>query len=196
MFSIKEDKKIAKSFLKAYQYLNSFYKDNLGSLTTTNINEPYGILRNFIVKAYCIKEMGLKSEIKQINNYKYPVFYLENLDTFTIHYDNQRNKVPSYCKDLSKVNQDSNSYLFNYQTKINDKQHFMLLYSGKNKLESLTFNKLILQDNKVIMQFIKNIEISNDCLLEKENQIENPRFEIKKEEQKDIEDIIKTLKRS
>lgn len=57
------DEEIAKSFLKAYQYLNSFYKDNLGSLITTNINEPYGILRNFIVRAYCIKEIGFKSEI-------------------------------------------------------------------------------------------------------------------------------------
>jgi hypothetical protein len=70
----------------------------------------------------------------------------------------------------------------------------MLIYSGKDRLESLTFNKLILQENKATMQFIKNIKISNDCLLEKENQIKNPTFEIKKEEQKDIEDIIQRLK--
>ena len=63
----------------------------------------------------------------------------------------------------------------------------MLIYSGKDRLESLTFNKLILQGNKATMQFIKNIKISNDCLLEKENQIENPTFEI-------IENIIQTLK--
>jgi len=190
------DEEIAKSFLKAYQYLNSFYKDNLGSLITTNINEPYGILRSFIVRAYCIKEIGFKSEIKQINNYKYPVFLFED-GTFTIHYDNKRNKIPSYCKDLSKANIDSGCNLFaNNHQQTNDKQHFMLIYSGKDRLESLTINKLILQDNKATMQFIKNIKISNDCLLEKENQIKNPPYKIKEEEQKDIEDIIKKLKRS
>ena len=70
----------------------------------------------------------------------------------------------------------------------------MLIYSGKDRLESLTFNKLILQEDKAVTHFIKDIKISNDCLLEKENQIENPTFEIKKEEQKDIEDIIQRLK--
>ena len=181
------DEEIAKSFLKAYKYLNSFYKDNLDSLATTNINEPYGVLRSFIVRAYCIKEIGLKSEIKQINNYKYPVFRFED-GTFTIHYDNKRNKIPSYCKDLSKVNIDDSCNLFaNNHQQTNDKQHFMLIYSGKDRLKSLTFNKLILQGNKATMQFIKNIKISNDCLLEKENQIENPTFEI-------IENIIQTLK--
>ena len=186
MISLNEEK-IAKSVLKAYQYLNSFYKDNLGSLATTNINEPYGILRNFIIKAYCICKSGFKSEIKQIKNYKYPVFRFED-GTFTIHYDNKRNKIPSYCKDLSKVNIDDSCNLFaNNNQQTNDKQHFMLIYSGKDRLESLTFNKLILQENKATMQFIKNIKISNDCLLEKENQIENPTFEI-------IENIIQTLK--
>ena len=55
----------------------------------------------------------------------------------------------------------------------------MLIYSGKDRLESLTFKKMILQEKKATMQFIKNIKISNDCLLEKENQIEDPTFEIK-----------------
>lgn len=124
-------------------------------MTTANINEPYGILRSFIVRAYCIKEIGFESEIKQINNYKYPVFIFED-GTFTIHYDNKRNKIPSYCKDLSKVNKDSDCNLFsNNHPQTNDKQHFMLIYSGKDRLESLTFNKLILQENIAIMQFIK-----------------------------------------
>ena len=188
-----QEKEITKSFLKAYQYLNSFYKDDLGSLAT-NINEPYGILRSFIVRAYCIKEIGFKSEIKQINNYKYPVFIFED-GTFTIHFDNKRNKIPSYCEDLSKVNKDGDCNLFsNNHPQTNDKQHFMLIYSGKCELESLTFNKLILQENKARMQFIKNIKISDDCLLEKENQIENPKFEIKKKGERDIKDIIQRLK--
>jgi hypothetical protein len=58
-------------------------------------------------------------------------------------------------------------------------QYLNSFYSGKDRLESLTFNKLILQDNKATMQFIKNIKISNDCLLEKENQIKNPPYKIK-----------------
>lgn len=189
-----DEENVVKIFSKAYQYLNSFYKDNLGSLATANINEPYGVLRNFIIRAYCIREIGLESVIKQISNYKYPVFIFED-GTFTIHYDNKRNKIPSYCKDLSKVNIDDSCNLFaNNHQQTNDKQHFMLIYSGKDRLKSLTFNKLILHGNKATMQFIKNIKISNDCLLEKENQIENPTFEIKKEEQKDIENIIQTLK--
>lgn len=177
-----EEKNLIKAVLKGYKHLNLLNKEHKFSdlAIATNINSPYGHVRNFYIKATCIAYSKIKYEIKQIGSYKYPVFILEDGNTFTLHYKNEINKIlPKY---LSNIISKNDIYLPLFHNEINYKQHYVLFYSGQGELENLNLNECFIGiDNKIITNKIKDIKIDQDILLEQEIQIPNPSFSLKQD---------------
>lgn len=189
-----QEENLVKSILKGYKYCNEPFLHDIQAISTNieeEINSPYGYLRNFSVNACCMLYSGFYYDIHKICSYKYPVFQIDDNNTFTIHYDNARNKPPKYVIDLSR-NKKNDKNLFSNNTNATKKQHYIIKYYGSNKLETLNMYKIVVENNNTSLIHIQNFVINNDIMFEKENEIKNPQFNIKENEQ--IEENIKLLK--
>ena len=186
-----QEENIIKSIIRGYRYCNEVFLPNIKAISRDiQINEPYGILRNFSIKANCMLYSNCSYTINKICNCKYPVFKLDDNTTFTLHYDNVRNKMPLYVINLSKININQNN-LFSPSNN-SDQQHFMIKYSGKDKLETLNMYKIVVENNNASFFHIKTFTINDNIMFESENKIEDPQFDIK--ENKKIEEKIKELR--
>ena len=63
------------------------------------------------------------------------------------------------------------------------KQHFIVYYYGKNKLENLALHRAFLEENQAKSQLIKTMSIDRDIFVDKENLVGEPQFEMKSKEE-------------
>lgn len=177
-----EETTLMKSIIDGYDFYNNIINGtSIGNLSNTlKIDCPYGMIRNFCIKAICMINFKNNYNIDKVYAYKYPLFRLKDGNTFTLHYFNIRNKLPNY---ITKYLLHSNETINLFSRQEMSKQHFIVYYYGKNKLENLALHRAFLEENQAKSQLIKTMSIDRDIFVDKENLVGEPQFEMKSKEE-------------